>query len=92
MRRSRLRDFLVQARVLHRAGDLRRQQRQRAHVIVGEEAHAVALQVHHADHAVLRDQRHGDLGADVGVGGDIARVLAGVVHAHGLRAIRPPRR
>ena len=32
-------------------------------------------------------QRHGDLGADVGMGGDIARVGCGIVHAHGLAGL-----
>ena len=78
------RQFLVEARVFDRAGDLRREQRERAHVVVGEEADAVAFEVDYADHAVLRDERHGDLGADIGVGGDVARVLGGFVNADGF--------
>ena len=75
MRRSRIGDLLVEPRVLDRAGDLRRQQRQRPHVIVGEEwPIRLALQVHHADHAVVHDQRHGHLRADIRMRSDVARI------------------
>ncbi len=76
-----LRELGVEARVFDGAGDLRRKQGEGAHVIVAEVADAVAFEIHHADHAVLHDQRHGDLGADIGVGGDVARIFVGVVDA-----------
>ena len=42
----------------------------------------LALEIHDADDAVLDDERHGHFGANVGVRGDVARVLGGVVDAH----------
>ena len=50
-------DLLIEARILNRAGDLRRQQRKRPLVIFGEEAEARAFDVQHADNAILHDQR-----------------------------------
>ena len=44
----------------------------------------LAFEVHHADHASCTISGHGHFGADVGVGGDVARVLRCVVHAHHL--------
>ena len=88
MRRSRVASSCVEPGVFHAAGHLRRQQGQHAHVIVGEIADAVAFQIHHAHHAVLHHQRHGHLGADVGVRGDVARILGGIVHAHHLARFR----
>ena len=53
-------------------------------MVFGEVAHAVALQVHHPHHAILQNQRHGHFRADVGMRGDIAGILGGIVHAHHL--------
>jgi len=52
---------------------------------------AVALQVHHTDDAVLGHQRDGYFGADVGVGGDVARVGGGGCRER-ARARAPRRR
>ena len=53
-------------------------------MIVAEIADAVALQIHHTHNAILHDQRHRHLGANVGVRSDVARILGGIVHAHHL--------
>ena len=57
-------------------------------MIVGEVPDAVAFQIHHADHAVLHDQRHRRLRPDIGMGGDVARILGRVVHADGFARLR----
>ena len=77
-------DFFVQAGVFHRARDLLGQQRERALVILGKERDALAFDVQHAHDAVLHDQRNRQLRADARVRGDIARVGAGIEHAHRL--------
>ena len=51
-------------------------------MIVGEEGHVLAFQVHHAGDTVLRHQRNGDFGANIRMRGDVARVLAGILHPH----------
>ena len=53
-------------------------------MLFGEVAHALALQIHHAHHAILHDQRHGDFRADVGMRSDVARVGQRIGHAHDL--------
>ena len=50
-------DLLVEPGVFDRAGDLRREQSQRPHVLIGEEGDLYGFQVHHAHNAVAHDQR-----------------------------------
>ena len=88
MRRSRVASSWYSRAFSTLLRHLRRQQRQRAHVVVREVADAAALQVHHAEHAVLQDQRHRDLRPDVRMRGDVARILGGVVHAHHFARLR----
>ena len=41
----------------------------------------LAFEIHHADEAVLGDERNGEFGADVGIGGDVAFDRGDVVDA-----------
>ena len=63
-------------------------------VVFGESIGAVGLDVEQADHFLIEDQRHAQLGADI-VGrqgrGTIARLLRHVVGEHGLPIARRPR-
>ncbi len=77
-----LRDFFVQARVFDRACDLGSEQCQQSRVLFGEVAHALALQIHHAHHAILDDERNGNFRADVGVGSDVTLVSQGIGDAY----------
>ena len=76
-------EFFIEARVEDGHGDLRGEQREEAGMLFGEEAEGFAFEVHDADEAILRDERHGEFRADVGVRGNIARIAAGVGDAHG---------
>ncbi len=57
-------------------------------MVLGEVADAAALQVEHAQHAVLQDQRHRHLGTDAGVGRNVARVGRGIVHPDHIARFR----
>ena len=59
-----LADFLVEPRIFDRDRDRRRQQAQRARMVFGEISDALAFQIHHADDAILHDQRHGDFASE----------------------------
>ena len=88
MRRSRVASSWYSRAFSTLLRHLRREQRQRAHVVVGEVADAAALQVHHAEHPVLQDQRHRHFRPDVRVRRDVARVLGRVVDAHHFARFR----
>ena len=84
-------DLVIKPRIFHRNRDRGRQQRQRARMILREVSDALAFQIQHADHAILQDQRHGDLRANAGMRGDVARIGGGVVDADHFAATSPPR-
>ena len=65
------RDARVEARVLDSLGDARGGQREQVQVLGAKVVGLLAFDVHHADEAVLGDQRHGQLGANVGIGRDV---------------------
>ncbi len=73
-------DALVEARVLNRDGNRRRQRCHGALVVFREEAAARVLQVEHADDFALVDERHAELGARLGIQADVARVFGYVRH------------
>ena len=86
------RDRLVEARVLNGDGHLRGQRGQHALVLFVEEAGARVLQVEHADDAALVEERHDQLGAGLGIHGQVARVLAHVGNIDRAATRAPPRR
>lgn len=59
-----MRDLLIEACVLDRRGDLRRQQRQGLHHLRGEGVDLFALQIDHADHLVFEHQWDGHFGSN----------------------------
>ncbi len=75
-------------RVLDRNRNLRRQRRDRALVIFGEEPAPGVLQVQHADDLVFVDQRHRQLRPGFGIHGNVARIFADVRNQHGLLLLR----
>ena len=76
-------DGLVEARVLNGDGDLRGQGGQHALVLFIEEAGARVFEVEHADDAAFVEERHDQLGARLGIHGQIARILAHVGNVDG---------
>ena len=66
---------LVEARILNGDGDLRGQRGEHALVLFIEEAGARVLQIENADDPALVEERHDQLGAGLGVHGQVARVL-----------------
>jgi hypothetical protein len=75
-------DRLDQPRILNRHRGFRRQQRQQLDVLLVERVGLGALEVEHANAAILQQQRHDQLGADAGHRGDVARILGDVRHQH----------
>ena len=73
-------DALVEPRIRDRDGHLRGQRGERGLVVLVVVVDARVFEVDHADDLALVDQRHGELGAHLGVGDDVARVLAHVGH------------
>ena len=59
-------------------------EREQVEVLGLEEVGLLALEIEHADEAILGDERNGEFGADVGIGGDVALDLGDVVDEHGL--------
>ena len=59
-----------------RDGDLRGQRGERALVVLVVVVDARVFEVEDADDLALVDERHGEFGADLGIVGDVARVLA----------------
>ncbi len=57
-------------------------------VFLREVIRLLGLDIDDADEAVSGDERHGQLGADVGIGIDVIRRLGDVVHQHGLAVLR----
>ena len=64
-------DARVEAGVLNGLRDARGGQREQVQVLGAEVVGLLAFEVHDADQPVLGDQRNGQLGADVGIGGDV---------------------
>ena len=81
-------NLLVQPRVLDRNRNLRRQRGQRALVIFGEISAARMLQIEHADHFFLVDQRHRQFRARLRIQQDVARILAHIRNQHRFLALR----
>ena len=76
--------LVVEPRVLDRDRHLARERRQHLDVLLVEAVELGRLQVEHADHAVLGDQRDHELGARLRDELEIARVLPHVRHQDGL--------
>jgi hypothetical protein len=76
-------DALVEARVLDGDGDLRGERGDGALVVFVEVVGAGVFDIEHADDLALVDQRHGHLGARLGVDHVIARIFADVADQHG---------
>ena len=64
-------DARVEPGVLNGLGNARRGEREQVQVLGAKVAGLLAFQVHHADQPVLGDQRHRQLGAHIGIGGDV---------------------
>ena len=82
------RDAGVEAGVLNGLGDARGGEGEHVQVLGAEVVGLLALQVHDADEAVFGDQRDGQLGADVGIGGDVVLGGGDVVEQDGLAGKR----
>src|ERR1035438_2147105 len=79
-----LADLVIQAGILHRNRYRRGQQTQCSRVVLGEESDALAFEIQYADHAILHDQRHGNLGTHSRMRSDIAGIGGGVVDSDHL--------
>ena len=78
------RDAGVEARVFDGLGDARGGEREQVQVLRAEVVGLLALEVHDADEAVFGDERNGEFGAHVGVGGDVVFDGGDVVEQDGL--------
>src|SRR5437868_3898851 len=57
-------------------------------MIIGEEADANALKVHHSDHAITNDERYGDFGKDIGLGCNVSWIARDIRHSDDLTSLR----
>jgi hypothetical protein len=78
----------VELGILDADGHTRADQCQQAPMFFGEVSGFARLQIDHANHAILHDQRNGKLGAYVRNGLDIAVFLGDVLDQHGLPELR----
>ena len=81
-------DARVEARVLDGLRDARCGEGEQVQVLGLKKSGCFALEIHDADEAVFGDERNGEFGADVGVGGDVVFDCGDVVEQHGLTCER----
>ena len=81
-------DACVEARILDGLRNARSRESEQMKMLRLEEIGLFALEIQDADEAVFGDERNGEFGADVGVGGNVALDLGDVVDEHGLTGVR----
>ena len=81
-------DAGVEAGVLNGLGDAGGGEGEQVEVLGAEVVGLLAFEIHDADEAVLGDERHGQLGADFGIGGDVVLGGGDVVEQDGLAGER----
>ena len=77
-------EFFVQTGVFDGDGDLWSDQFQGADVVFRKRADVTAFEIHHADDAVLHNQRDRDFAANARVRLDVARIAEGIARQHRL--------
>ncbi len=74
---------VVEPRIFNRHGDARGQHLQQIDVLIGEVIRRIGLQVHHANNAILQNERHRQLRLHSGNRFNIRGVAANIVHQDG---------
>ena len=77
-------DARVEARIHNGLGDARGGESEQVEMLGTEIAGLFALDIHDADKAVFRDQRHSQLGADLGIGGNVVFRSGDIIEQDGL--------
>ena len=78
------RNLFVEARIFERHSQLRGQDGERLHMVLGEIVQLRAFEIEHADDAALVNHGNGQFRARLRIEHDVARLLGHVGNAHGL--------